>query len=301
MLAFQVDKLKAYNLMVGQMSINSEELIKRETPRYETEVRGDVLKLIIAYRNTHREASIGLRYMDLDDAEESFAKFSMVDLSYDDYESMFDSHIRNMESLGGTRISEQSLVSKFIKKLDGSRYDHLQSSLREGVMLGNNLYPKSYDEAKKLVSVFKGSSTTAMKRSNLFMNKETIIEDDGSTENLNNNLCRAFAKYGKCLRDNCKYKHVKPGDIQTTLERTGNGYSNKNICYDFVEGKCDRGSKCRFRHDTSEIVCNLCDSKGHDINKCPKLREAKRCVKDEDVNQSMFIQDVTTDCNSRMF
>jgi hypothetical protein len=130
---FEVDKVKAYDIMVGQLSISSEEFIKRETQNFETEVRGDVIKLILAYRNTHREKSMGLTYMDLVDAEEEFAKFNMGNLNYEDFELLFDSHVRNIDSLGGSKISEDTMVAKFIKKLDPTRYNHLQSSLREGV------------------------------------------------------------------------------------------------------------------------------------------------------------------------
>merc|ERR1719436_985630 len=78
-------------------------------------------------------------------------------------------------------------------------------------------------------------------------------------------LCGDFQK-GRCIRDNCRYAHVKEPPKPRLLDACAdyqNGNCNrsncrfqhiekdedpkKDICKDFQNGRCSR-EKCRFRH-----------------------------------------------------
>ena len=63
-------------------------------------------------------------------------------------------------------------------------------------------------------------------------------------------LCGDFQK-GRCVRENCRYAHVRPPAKQMDFSEP---------CADFQKGKCNR-SNCRFQHirkddDKSKELCH---------------------------------------------
>ena len=63
-------------------------------------------------------------------------------------------------------------------------------------------------------------------------------------------LCGDFQK-GRCVRENCRYAHVRPPAKQMDFSEP---------CADFQKGKCNR-SNCRFQHirkddDKSKQLCH---------------------------------------------
>ena len=74
-------------------------------------------------------------------------------------------------------------------------------------------------------------------------------------------VCYSFQNSGKCNRDNCSFQHIDGGSATAASERRSFTSPHKqnthqkeapspsrDECYDFRDGRCTRGSSCRFSH-----------------------------------------------------
>lgn len=52
---------------------------------------------------------------------------------------------------------------------------------------------------------------------------------------------------GKCNRRNCRYSH----DMERIIMHNS---SEKGICFDHLRGECKRGAMCRFSHNLKEVA-----------------------------------------------
>ena len=214
------DMKRAFGIMIGQLSISSEELIKRETENYDTVVHGNVLALIDAYRRTHRPLSIGVVKSDQYQAEKSFNRFIMGDLSLDEYNVSFESHIANLKSLEASLPDDEKLVLMYLDKLDRIRYGEFNIYLSNGVLMKSLEYPKDLKSAQRLVSQYRTSgsgSGSHGRASKAVFKAESKI--DLSMDSIPKGSCFRYASNGKCnFGDRCKYRHdfkLKSNDVHS--------------------------------------------------------------------------------------
>jgi hypothetical protein len=246
-------KRKAFNIMIGQMSIDSEELIKKECNNYDTDViedgitkykiKYDILALIEAYRVTHRPKNYGDAEDVMYQVENEFSNFKMNELSLTEFDLIFDSHLKNMKAVG-CNIPEEKMLARIYKgKLNESRYADFIDELNKSTVFGTTKFPESVNKVKELLSKFKGGSTTAMKSTHA-----TVAVTD---------------------------PNAKSGILDKS-----------NECFKFAKGECTRGDKCKYAHSTTNIIsttCDLCGMQGHVVSKCNKLQQARELIKESQV------------------
>lgn len=239
------NRMSACASIWGNLSEESQSLIRQSDLWPKIEPMDDPLSLTIAIKKTHIIASVGNAVIDQAAARKAYNKVQQnPHESLVVYKRHFDDAITAMVSVGETKPSEDKLAADFIDRLDNNRYASLKATLTNNVTMNLGTYPATLTEAYDLCGKFqvvKTNSNSNATQQTAFVTSADVVNNNNKGKHNSNNK-------------NDKKKDGNAAASTTTTTAAANTNGNKS------------GKPFKFN-------CNTCGEAGHKAQECPRAAQ----------------------------
>ena len=242
---------KIFNIMMGQMSRESEERVKQDPDWAQADQDKSPLLLLAIIRKTHLQPLSGNAIVDQDAAERRYYNLQMGNATIAQFKKTFDDHVDALVAAGLQRPGEEQLAARFIAALDPARYAEWQVELVNKTKAGIDIRPKTlanaYSQAFNLVKVGQASQPIA---------QAAVFVTHGR------------GKGGKDTNSDKSGKDGKKGS------RNAKGKKNDSTTNRDEDNEVKPPSESK----KSYHPCPICSERGHPAYKCPELEHCREYV-----------------------